>query len=334
MESQGFIKVYRKMLEWEWFTEPNTSHLFMYLLLSANYTPQRWQGNVIQRGQLLTNLKKIQDDTGISRQSVRTCLKRLEKTGEITVESTNKYSVITICNYDNYQYPPNIDNNQPTLDEQINIIPPASDQHSISTQSTSKKQTTNTQPTTDQYSTNTQSALYKEYKEYKDNTKKEKDLLKKCENTARAYTHDTHTRDTPVHVIAEPAETFPYREIADGWNSVCRSLPKIVSLSQKRKNEIKSRCTEWKKQLQRDDYTKVADELFHKIEQSDFLTGRSGKSWKADFDWVFKNDTNWLKVWEGNYSNHGITVGMNVPLRDGSEFEGSEDDFLNFNIKP
>ena len=327
MESQGFIKVYRKMLEWEWFTDPNTSHLFMYLLLSANYAPQKWQGNVIQRGQLLTDLKKIQENTGISFQSVRTCLKRLEKTGEITVESTNKYSVITVCNYDNYQYLPNTDNNQPTNNQQTD-----------NNQPTISQQASNNHPTISQQSANIQSTLYKEYidntKNTK-NTKKEKNLLmEEYENTARAYTHDTHahtsTHDTPARVIAEPTETFPYREIADGWNSVCRSLPKIVSLSQKRKNEIKSRCNEWKKQLQRDDYTKVADELFHKIEQSDFLTGRSGKSWKADFDWVFKNDTNWLKVWEGNYSNHGSTVGMNVPLRDGSEFEGDEDDFLKF----
>ena len=156
MENQGFIKVYRKMLKWEWFTEPNTSHLFMYLLLSANYTPQKWHGNVIQRGQLLTNLKDIQKDTGISLQSVRTCLKRLVKTKDITVESTNKYSIITVCNYDNYQCMPDADDNQLTSNEQANII----------------------QQTSTEQSANTQSTLYKEYNKNIKKEKKEKNTDK------------------------------------------------------------------------------------------------------------------------------------------------------------
>lgn len=156
MENQGFIKVYRKMLKWEWFTEPNTSHLFMYLLLSANYTPQKWHGNVIQRGQLLTNLKDIQKDTGISLQSVRTCLKRLVKTKEITVEPTNKYSIITVCNYDNYQCMPDADDNQLTSNEQANII----------------------QQTSTEQSANTQSTLYKEYNKNIKKEKKEKNTDK------------------------------------------------------------------------------------------------------------------------------------------------------------
>ena len=156
MENQGFIKTYRAFLEWEWFTDPNTAHLFMYLMLSANYAPQKWQGNVIKRGQLLTNLKKIEEGTGISLQSVRTCLKHLKKTGEITIESTNKYSIITICNYDNYQCMPNADDNNQTSNEQTNTI----------------QQTVIEQPVT------TQQTLYKEYNKNIKKEKKEKNTDK------------------------------------------------------------------------------------------------------------------------------------------------------------
>lgn len=157
MENQGFIKLYRKLLDWEWFTDPNTLSTFIYLFLSANYAPQKWHGNLIQRGQLLTNLKKIEEGTGISLQSVRTCLKRLKKSGEITIEPTNKYSIITVCNYDNYQCLPDTDDNQPTFSEQANII-----------QQTSTEQSANIQPTL--------------YKEYNKNIKKEK----KEKNTDKA----------------------------------------------------------------------------------------------------------------------------------------------------
>lgn len=124
MEKQGFIKLYRKLLDWEWFTDPNTLSTFIYLFLSANYAPQKWHGNVIQRGQLMTNLKKIEEGTGISLQSVRTCLKRLKKSGEITIKPTNKYSIITVCNYDNYQCLSDVDDNQPTSNEQSENIQP------------------------------------------------------------------------------------------------------------------------------------------------------------------------------------------------------------------
>jgi hypothetical protein len=41
--------------------------------------------------------------TGITERSIRTCLQKLKNTGELTSKTTNKYSIITLCNYDKYQ---------------------------------------------------------------------------------------------------------------------------------------------------------------------------------------------------------------------------------------
>lgn len=109
---EGWIKVHRKILKWEWFKTPNMLHLFEYLLLSANHEENEWQGIKIKRGQFVTGLNSIYQNTGISIQSARTCIKRLKSTGEITIKSTNKYSIITIINYDSYQLEENITNNQ------------------------------------------------------------------------------------------------------------------------------------------------------------------------------------------------------------------------------
>ena len=79
-------------------------HLFLHLLLNANSEDKEWHGRVISKGQVVTGRRKISEATGISEQTVRTCMLRLIETGEILVESTNKFSIITICNYEKYQY--------------------------------------------------------------------------------------------------------------------------------------------------------------------------------------------------------------------------------------
>ena len=41
--------------------------------------------------------------------------------------------------------------------------------------------------------------------------------------------------------------------------------------------------------------------LFQKIESTPFLKGENKRNWVANFDWVFANEQNWVKVLEGNY---------------------------------
>jgi hypothetical protein len=100
---ETWIKLYRKFSEWEWFNISEMVHLFIYLLISANNKDGEWRGVIVKRGQILTGLNSLHQHTKISYQTLRTCLKRLEKTKEINIQSTNQYSIITICNYDNYQ---------------------------------------------------------------------------------------------------------------------------------------------------------------------------------------------------------------------------------------
>jgi len=78
-------------------------HFFIHLLLTANFVKGKFQGVDVERGQLVTGIKKLNADTGISEQSIRTCIKRLKLTGEITTKSTNEFTVITIVKYNDYQ---------------------------------------------------------------------------------------------------------------------------------------------------------------------------------------------------------------------------------------
>lgn len=117
MDNQGFIFLHRRFLCWEWYGEPNMVALFIHILLSANYEPKRWKGIEVERGQFITSLQSLSDAIGVSVMKVRTCLKRLEETGEITTKTTNKYSIITICKYGSYQ-PQNSDANKQITNKQ------------------------------------------------------------------------------------------------------------------------------------------------------------------------------------------------------------------------
>ena len=100
---ETWIKLYRKFSEWEWFNVSEMVHLFIYLLLNANNTDNEWRGVKVKRGQMITGRKTLHEKTGISEQTLRTCLKRLENTKEITIRSTNKYTIIKLENYCIYQ---------------------------------------------------------------------------------------------------------------------------------------------------------------------------------------------------------------------------------------
>ena len=102
-ERQGFIKLYRSLINWEWFTDQNTFRLFIYCLLRANYSDTNWRGIEVKRGSFVTSLGTLAQEVGISKQSVRTSLSKLQSTGELTHKPHSKYSVITINNYEQYQ---------------------------------------------------------------------------------------------------------------------------------------------------------------------------------------------------------------------------------------
>ena len=99
----GFILLHRSILRWEWYGDLNTARLFIHLLLTVNYEPQRWQGIAVERGQRVASLAKLADETGLTVKQVRTALEHLTRTGEVTHKATSKYGLFTVNHYDRYQ---------------------------------------------------------------------------------------------------------------------------------------------------------------------------------------------------------------------------------------
>ena len=100
---EGYIKLHRSILEWEWWHDINVYRVFSYLLMKANHKAKQWRGVSIKRGQLITSLPSLEKQTGLSCQQIRTALNKLKSTGEITEHATNKYRLITLANYCDYQ---------------------------------------------------------------------------------------------------------------------------------------------------------------------------------------------------------------------------------------
>jgi hypothetical protein len=168
---EGWIKLHRKFQKWEWYSNSDMVHLFIHLLITATHKDGKWKGQEIKRGQTVAGISSLHKKTGISVQTLRTCINRLKLTGEITVKSTNKYSIITICNYDDYQFKDDPSNNQ------------------INTQ-------TNNQLTNNQQTTNY-------IQEYKEDKKVEEERNKKAEILKKIIEEDLSEREKETQAFID-----------------------------------------------------------------------------------------------------------------------------------
>jgi len=100
---QGWVKLHRQLLEWEWYSDANVSRLFIHCLLKANHKDGSWKGIKIKRGQFITSLDRLSSEISLSKSQLRTALKKLKSTHEIAHESTSQHTVITVVCYDSYQ---------------------------------------------------------------------------------------------------------------------------------------------------------------------------------------------------------------------------------------
>ena len=103
MANEGWIKLHRSFLDWEWWSDINTSRLFLYCIIKANHEDKRWRGLVVKRGSFVTSYEKLAIGTGLSKKAVRTALKHLIWTHEVAQCSNSKYTIISVSNYDKYQ---------------------------------------------------------------------------------------------------------------------------------------------------------------------------------------------------------------------------------------
>ena len=122
-ELTGYIKLYRKLTKWGWYQDNVVKSLFLHFLLTASYKDFEWMGKSLKAGQLIAGRKKLAEELGFSERQIRTAMEKLKSTGEVTYETTNKYTIVTVVNWEDYQIfeetPTKcVSNERPTSDQQ------------------------------------------------------------------------------------------------------------------------------------------------------------------------------------------------------------------------
>lgn len=129
--------------------------------------------------------------------------------------------------------------------------------------------------------------------------------------------------EAEAEAYKEARERIDYDGIMDAYNTTCKSLPGIKSLSDARKKAIRARLNSYTQ----DDLM----EAFRKAEASDFLRGANDRNWQANFDWILK-DANIAKILDGNYDNKrkpGVSTN-GKPIADDAGYDGKAADGLNW----
>ena len=125
---EPFVKIFKRITKWGWYGDTNTFRVFMHILLNANYKPSEYKGMTIGAGECVFGRKKWAKELGLSEQNIRTALSHLQSTNEITITSTNRFSVIHIEKWEFWQgnngLPTNnvtkgLNQSQPTTNQQL-----------------------------------------------------------------------------------------------------------------------------------------------------------------------------------------------------------------------
>jgi hypothetical protein len=105
--NNGWIRLHRKTIDCGFFTNPSLSHFWIWCLLKATYEEYDqtvgFQNVHLLPGQFVYGRKTASAETGLSERTIRTCVETLLKLENLTIKSTNKFSVLTISKWDTYQ---------------------------------------------------------------------------------------------------------------------------------------------------------------------------------------------------------------------------------------
>lgn len=270
MAAGSWIKLYRSFMQWEWYTDSNTKSVFIHLLLTANIEDKVYHGVLVRRGETITSYRSLSTSLKLSERQARTAIKHLKSTGEITSKICNKFSLITIVNYEKYQDSTKTTNNYEVFkkqgDKQCDKQTPENRQELC--QSTDKQSAGEvTTP-----------------KEYKETKKKE------CVEAAAMPGEDCDRKTRGCQDLEE-CERDKDR-IMEAWNALGLQQLSSINLKTDRGKKLQQRVDEYG--------IEAVLQAIENIQKSEFLKGRGAKGWEITFEW-FVDPDHFIRVLENNY---------------------------------
>ena len=313
----GWIKIHRNITENPmYFSEPFTRmQAWIDLLLLANYRDGAIyvRGNKIdvKRGQIAKSQEFLATRWRWSRGKVLRFLAELQKCGQIVQQKNNVTTIISVVNYEYYQQDGTTDGQQTDSSQcekqEKNERQTVQQKSCVTSSNTDSYHVGNTTDDTTDGTTDGQQ-IVQQTVQHQEEIKKNKEDNKETSLTrgkeiaaaVAASTSASDEAEAPKPIKAEKREAVPFTKIKDLWNEVCVGYPRLVKISDSRKNKISNRVADMggvEKALP------MLRQIFTKMQASNFLRGDNKRGWKASFDWLFENDKNWVKVYEGNYDN-------------------------------
>ena len=101
--SEGYVKLHRQLLEFEWFADSATIHVLTYLMITVNWKDGDWLGHTIPAGSTVTSREKIAANTGLTEKQVRRALDNLDKSRVIVRDKAGRGQLVTLVNWAKYQ---------------------------------------------------------------------------------------------------------------------------------------------------------------------------------------------------------------------------------------
>lgn len=99
----GYVKIYKKLLDWKWYSSTPHTRIFLHLLLTVSHADNYCFDVLVKRGEVLTSLASLREKTNLTGEQVRDVISDLVNSKEITIRNSIDYSIITIVNWECYQ---------------------------------------------------------------------------------------------------------------------------------------------------------------------------------------------------------------------------------------
>ena len=131
-------------------------------------------------------------------------------------------------------------------------------------------------------------------KREKEKALKSNEAVTMLPDVTKRYTEIERELKKDLDLEIQKERKIDYQLIADMYNEICISFPRLTVLSDKRKKAIKARLNTYS--------VEQFGQMFTKAERSSFLKGANERNWQANFDWLVK-DSNFAKVLDGNYED-------------------------------
>jgi hypothetical protein len=106
-DGKGFALLHRKIMDVPFYKDAEAAHLWVHLLLRANHEKTLVStdvGDVIcERGEFITGRNTLAMETGLTADRVKSLLRKFQNLGMITTKSNNRFTVLKVVKYDEYQ---------------------------------------------------------------------------------------------------------------------------------------------------------------------------------------------------------------------------------------